>query len=318
MTLVPFSHAHAPAAAILVANGVARLRRRVTNVPRAWSEPDHVARVLHGLVDHGAGVAALDDGELVGFQAAITLDGRGGRWTYTSDVGHAAPPDPRGRLRARLYAELAGGWLRAACPEHVVSVLADDDLALATYTALGFGHHVVDLLADLRPIDRRPLPEGVAIRRAGPDDAAAVSRLETGLRRHLESSPIFLRAAASPPVEVARRELADAAVATFLAERAGRAVAFLRIGPCAGDVATIVRDTGTASVTAAFTHPELRGLDIGSHLLAAAVAWAEAAGYERWAVDHESANGEAGRFWSRHATPVTISVSRRLAPGLVP
>jgi len=318
MTLVPFTHAHVPAAALLVAAGVGRLRRTVPRVPRPWSEPEHVARVLHGLVDHGAGLAALDDEQLVGFQAAITVDGRGGRWTYTSDVGHAAPPDPLGRVRARLYGGLAGGWLRAACPEHVVSVLADDEPALATYAALGFGHHVVDLVGEIGPVERRPLPPGVELRRADPADAAAVSGLEAGLRRHLEASPIFLGSAPVVPAEVARRELADDARATFLAERAGRAVAFLRIGPCADDVATIVRDPGTASVTAAFTEPGLRGLDIGSHLLAAAVGWAEGAGYARWAVDHESANGEASRFWSRHALPVTISMSRRLSPALVP
>jgi hypothetical protein len=38
----------------------------------------------------------------------------------------------------------------------------------------------------------------------------------------------------------------------------------------------------------------------------------------RCAVDHESANREAARFWSRHFTPVAVSMSRRLAPGIVP
>ena len=56
---------------------------------------------------------------------------------------------------------------------------------------------------------------------------------------------------------------------------------------------------------------------MGSHLLGAAVDWARDEGYARWAVDHESANLEATRFWLRHATPVVISMSRRLAPGTV-
>ncbi len=318
VTLAAFTHAHVPAAAALVAGGVARLRRRLPTVPRSWTEPGHVARALDGLVEHGTGLAVVEDGDLVAFQAAIMVDGRGGRWSYTSDVGHAAPLDPLGRIRARLYAELAGEWLRAGCPEHVVSVPADDEVALATYARLGFGHHVLDLLADMRPIERRRLPDGVEIRRAGPDDAAAVADVDAGLRRHLEAPPIFRRPLSALPVEVGRRALADPAVATFLAERDACAIAFLRIGPCADDVATIVRDPATASVTAAFTRPEVRGLEIGSHLLAAAVAWAEEAGYARWAVDHESANGEAARFWARHATPVTISMSRRLAPSLVP
>lgn len=317
MTLVPFTHEHVPAAAALVAADVARLRHRVPSIPPSWTDPAHVAQVLAGLVDHGAGLAALDDGDLVAFQAAITIDGRGGRWTYTSDVGHAAPPDPDGRLRTRLYAALADGWIRGACPEHVISVPADDDVALSTYARLGFGRHVIDLVGPLSPIERGALPTGVTLRRAGPADAAAVAGLEAHLRRHLEASPVFVRPGAAVPVEVGRRRLGDPSVATFIAEREGEAVAFMRIGPCATDVATIVRDPGTASVTGAFTHPEVRGREIGSHLLAAAVAWAEVEGYARWAVDHESANGEAFRFFSRHATPATVSMSRRLAPSLV-
>jgi GNAT superfamily N-acetyltransferase len=318
MTVVPFTHEHVLPAAPLVAAGVDRLRRRVPVVPPAWTDPAHVARVLAGLADHGAGLAVIDDGELVAFQAAITIDGRGGRWTYTSDVGHAAPPDPEGRLRARLYAALADGWLRGACAEHVISVPADDEVALATYARLGFGQHVIDVLAPMTPIERGPLPAGVTLRRAGPADAAPVADLDAGLRHHLEASPVFVRPGAPPPVEVGRRSLEDPAIATFVAHHDGAVVAFLRVGPCATDVATIVRDAGTASVTAAFTRPEFRGREIGSHLLAAAVSWAEAQGYVRWAADHESANGEAFRFWARHAAPVTISLSRRLAPSLVP
>ena len=318
MTLVALAPAHVLPAAELVASGVARLRRRVPALPEAWTIPAHVARVVAGIADRGTGLVALDDGEVVAFQAAILLDGRGGRFAYTPDVGHAAPPDPAGRVRARLYAELADGWIRGACVEHVVTVQADDDVALATYARLGFGHHVVDLVADLRPITAGPLPGGVKVRRAAPADAGRILDLDAGLRRHLEASPVFLRLGPQSPLEVHRRRLEDPTVATFVAERDGALVAFLRIGPCATDVARIVRDDGTASVTAAFTHREVRGSEVASHLLAAAVDWAQSEGYERWAVDHESANGEAVRFWARHATPVAISLSRRLAPGTVP
>ena len=318
MTLVPFTHAHVLPAAALVTAGVERLRHRLPAIPRAWTDPVHVARVLAELADQGTGLAAIDDRELVAFQAAITIDGRGGRWTYTSDVGHAAPPDPDGRLRTRLYAALADGWLRGACAEHVISVPADDERALETYARLGFGQHVIDLIAPLLPIQRGPLPAGVTLRRAGPADAAPVADLDAHLRHHLEGSPVFVRPGAPLPVEVGRKRLEDPAVATFIAQRDREVVAFLRIGPCANDVATIVRDPATASVTAAFTRPENRGSEIASHLLAAAVSWAEAQGYVRWATDHESANGEAFRFWARHATPVTVSMSRRLAPSLVP
>ncbi len=318
VSIVTFGAEHVLPAAGLVVMGIERLRARVPALPATWLDPDLVARVIAGLAERGTGLAVIDDGRLVAFQAAVLIDGHGGRWAYTPDVGHAAPWDEAGRLRETLYARLADDWIRGASPEHVVTVLADDDTASATFARLGFGHFVVDLVRDLSPVAAPPLPEGIILRRATPEDARPVAALDEALRRHLEASPIFLRLAPPPALEVHRRRLGDPAEATFLALRDGEAVACLRIGPSATDVATIVRDAGTASITAAYTVHGLRGGGVASALLAVALDWARAAGYVRCAVDHESANREAARFWSRHFTPVAVSLSRRLAPGIVP
>ncbi len=317
MSIVSLGPKHVEAAARLVAQGVGGLRRVEPLVPEAWEDPAAVARAVARLVEQGAGLAVEDDGELVAFQAAVILDGHGGRWAYTPDVGHAALGPSSSRLRERLYTQLADGWLRAACPEHAITIPAHDAETQATMARLGFGLYVIDLIGPLNPIDAGPLPEGVTIRRAGPDDAAAVADLDAALWRHLGASPIFLRPARALSPELVRRDLGDSATAVMLAERGGRAVAHLRIGPCSTDVAMLVRDPSTASVTAAFTREELRGTSIASHLLDAALAWARERGYARWAVDHESANREGGRFFVRHATPVAVSMSRRLPPGLV-
>ena len=317
MAIVPFGPQHVEAAAHLVADGVAALRREVPVLPDAWEDPAVVARAVARLADLGAGLAVEDDGELVAFQAALALDGHGGRWAYTSDIGHASPGPYGIRLRERLYAELAPTWLRAACPEHAITIPAHELEVQAAMGRLGFGQYLIDLVGPLDPLDPGPLPERVAVRRAGPADAAAVADLDAALRLHLAASPVFLRPGPAAPPEVVRRALDDPAVATVIAERDGRAVGYVRIGPCAQDVAMVVRDATTASVTAAFTREELRGTGIATHLLDAALAWAREAGYVRWAVDHESANREAGRFWARHATPAAVSMSRRLPPGLV-
>lgn len=317
MAIVPFGPQHVDAAAQLVADEVMALRRAVPVLPDAWEAPSAVARAISRILERGAGLAIEDDGELVAFQAAMTLDGHGGRWAYTPDTGHAAAGRYAQRLRERLYAELAPEWLRAASPEHAITIPAHDVETQATMARLGFGQYVVDLAGSLEPLRAGSLPEGVAIRRALAADAAAVADLDAALLRHLRASPIFLRAGTAASPEVVRQTLADPETATFLAERDGRAVAYLRIGPCAQDVAMVVRDPSTASVTRAFTREELRGTGIATHVLDAAIAWARERGYARWAVDHESANREAGRFWARHASPVAVSMSRRLPSGLV-
>jgi GNAT superfamily N-acetyltransferase len=317
MAIVPFGPQHLDAAAQLVADEVVALRDAVPVLPDVWEDPETVAPALQRLVERGAGLAVEDDGELVAFQAAMTLDGHGGRWAYTPDIAHAAVGRHAQRLRETLYAQLAPGWLRAACPEHAITIPAHDTATQATMARLGFGEYVIDLVGPLDPLVVGPLPEGVTIRRAVVADAVAVAELEGALVRHLQASPIFLRAGAAPSPEVERKLLADEDTATIIAERDGQAVSYVRIGPCAQDVAMLVRDLSTASVTRAFTREELRGTGLATHVLDAAITWAREAGYARWAVDHESANREAGRFWSRHAIPAAVSMSRRLPSGLV-
>jgi GNAT superfamily N-acetyltransferase len=293
-------------------------------LPESWTVEVVGARLVRALAERGNGTAVLRDGRLAGFQAATLIDGHGGRWAYTPDVGHAAPgSQDRGsfdvdRTVERCYAALADRWVQEACVEHVVTVLADDPATIAAFGRLGFAPHVVDLVRDLSPVVDVDIPPGIDVRRAYPADARALLDLHAGLVRHLRGSPVFLRIPNAPPLELQRRRLEDAATATFVATHDGRPIAFLRIGPSADDVATIVRDPGTASITGAYTVPAHRGGGVATALLDAAVEWARESGYARCAVDHEAANGEASRFWARHATPVAVSLARRLPPATVP
>ena len=107
-------------------------------------------------------------------------------------------------------------------------------------------------------------------------------------------------------------KLADPAVATLFATDDKGPLAFLRIGPHSRDASTIIRDEGTASITGAFTRADRRGQGVAAALLNAALAWAAGEGYVRCAVDFESANLLASRFWPRHFEVVGITLGRRL------
>ena len=80
----------------------------------------------------------------------------------------------------------------------------------------------------------------------------------------------------------------------------------------AHDASTIIRDEGTARITGAFTRADRRGQGVAAALLDAALAWARDEGYIRCAVDFESANLLASRFWPRHFEVVGITLGRRL------
>ena len=168
----------------------------------------------------------------------------------------------------------------------------------------------MDALRDLS------LPGGeqadVEIRRATLEDLHAVEELDIGLRRHLQAAPTFLLQTTQQDRDGMGQELADERYRYFLATNDGEAVAFIKIGPATEDASTIIRDTGTASITGAFAIPNVRGNGISTALLARCIEWARKAGYERCGVDFEPTNIEANRFWRRHFQPVCFGVQRLL------
>ena len=231
--------------------------------------------------------------------------------TVTADAGptpptsgHAAPWDEEGRLRETLYAGLAGDWVRGACPEHVVTVLADDDVAIRT---LGPPR----LRAVRGGPCPRPVPGGSP---RAPGGSHRPARRGVGHRRRRRSSMPACGATSRPrpcscaPAPHLPPRSSDGASRTRATRRSSpngteRRSRSSGSGP---SPMTWRRSSATPARPASRVRspfPSLRGWDVASALLDEAVAWAREQGYVRCAADHESANREAARFWARHATP---------------
>ena len=311
--LESFRAGHISDSASLAAAAVRRLRAEIPLVPATWESAAAIEPILADLAEAGSGVAAFDGPRLTGHLVAWPGARQDLSWAFSPEVGNVAEGvDGRG-VREAMYAEMAADWVARGTESHVVAVPATDRAALETWQWLGFGVSTVDAIRDLRPIGRAG-PADVRYRRGGPSDVDAMIALEEGLRVHVAGSPVFF-VLGPPRTEVIQAErLSDPAIATFIAEDAGGPVGYLRIGPAADDGATIIRDPGTASITGAFTVPERRGKDIASTLLDAALSWARTEGYVRCAVDFESANLLARRFWLRFFTAVVLSLTRRIDP----
>lgn len=308
-----FGAEHVPEASRLAAARCAAARRREPLLPSRWSDPAEHEPGLTSLARDGVGVALCHRGRLTGYLAAWAIDEprRDRRWVYVPEWGWAA--ERAGHLGRRtvleeLYAAVAAHWLADGFRAHYVSVLAGDRAALRAWAWLGFGMTTMDGIRDLGPIGRSVL--GVTIRRGREEDAATLAELEEGLRDHLAATPLFFALGPPRSPDDQRQRLADASGAVLLGEVDGRVVAYLLVGPASHDAATVIRDPGTASITGAFTHPEHRRTGIADALLDAALAWARERGYVRMAVDFETANLLASRFWTRHFRPVTFSLGR--------
>ncbi len=140
------------------------------------------------------------------------------------------------------------------------------------------------------------------IRRAEAADAAVVAAL--GARTfaaafgHLypaEDLAAFL-AEVHDPDKVAG-EIADPAVAVWLAERDGRAIGYALAGPCGLPHAEVT--SGSGELKRIYVEPGLQGEGVGQALFDAAIAWLERAGPRRLWIGVWSENHGALRFYKR-------------------
>lgn len=270
--------------------------------------------MLQALLGTGSGVAAERDGRLVAYLGVWRFEARGEASVFSPEWANGADGHGRRRLIEELYAASADAWVRDGYRSHLISVLADDRGALDSSHWLGFGEVAADAIRGSDPVPgAEPVP-ALIVRRAGLQDLDALTAMEEGLRRHVAASPAFFRLGPPRSCEDQQSRLSDASTPIWMAELEGEAIAYLRIGSSSDEAATIIRDPETASISGAFTLAAHRRAGVATQLLNAAVAWGRQRGYRRVAVDHETANPEASRFWCRHFTYVTYSLGRRLSP----
>jgi GNAT superfamily N-acetyltransferase len=305
-----FERRHVGLAAALAARRITTLREQIPLVPERWTAAATISERLNSLVEEHPTLVAFAGGELVGYMAAMRFEWSQGRWAFSPEWANASIGPDASRIRQDLYAALAEQWVADGYRAHFISLLPDDGVGREALGWLGFGVTNVDGLRNLEPLATANV-RGIDIVRAGPADLEAVAELQDALRAHLSTTPLFMTFPATNRDDLADK-LADPAIATLLATDDKGPLAFLRIGPHSHDASTIIRDEGTTSITGAFTRADRRGQGVARILLDAALSWARESEYVRCAVDFESANLLASRFWPNHFQIVGITVGRRL------
>jgi GNAT superfamily N-acetyltransferase len=311
LTVQTLQPAHLEEAAELVSRRYRALRREVPALPARYGEIGALLPMLHDLLAAGPGVAAMEGGRLVGFLTAFPIHAfRGEPAVISPEWGNGALMDQSPHIYETMYSQLAPVWVSDGRGTHLVALLANDRQGIEAWRWLGFGMAAVDAIRDLHPV---PSPgTGAYIRRAGPDDAGTLLRLEAALIDDLAASPIYLGDAHPSTPDEIKALLADPAYAIWLAFLEDKPVAYLLSGPASENACTIIRDPETSSITGAYTYPDARGAGIATTLLNRALGWAEASGYARCAVDFEATNPSARRFWLRAFTPVSYAFERRI------
>jgi len=308
ITIANLRETHLKDAAALVCARYAALRAQGPPLPARYEKADVILDLLHSLGSGKPGVVALRDGRLVGFLTGMVLPRfQGKRATYSPEWANGALLSESRRIYDAMYAHVAARWAADGCGTHVVTNLANNREAVTGWHWLGFGLVGADAVRDLSPI--RSAGQEVDMQRAGVDDVERVVPLMEALRQHLASAPVFW---ASEPRHDYRGWLESPQNALWLAVADGQAVGAMGVTPANPQACTIIRDPGTCSIVSTYVREKARGQGIATALLDRSLRWAHDQGYERCAVDFESANVPAARFWLRWFQPVCLTVMRRI------
>ncbi|MBE5804515.1 MAG: GNAT family N-acetyltransferase [Clostridiales bacterium] len=268
---------------------------------------------------NGLGVAAVDEGRLVGYLCAYgPFRGMFGTWGTRDEsrfVGVFSPVEAHGvdsgdsvRVWQRMYQAAAEKWVRAGAAYHAIALYEHDASAKEAFFRYGFGQRCADAIRKVEPLNARPVP-GVAYRELPPGSAEMVRELRRGLDIHLCQSPCFM-ARTDEGRQSWLEQVKHRDSRLFAAMSGDAPIAFIEVMDEGENFITSY--PAMLSICGAYCLPAWRGTGVSKALLDHVLCALQAEGVELLGVDYETMNPTAAGFWGKYFMPYTASLVRRV------
>jgi len=199
--------------------------------------------------------------------------------------------------------------VRAGAVSHGIGLYAHDIQAQNAFFRYGFGQRCADAV---RPIARAAMfvpVNGFVCKELPKERAAALFPLYSGLQSHLSASPSYMYYGVRREADFAEMVFRQKA-RYFAMERDGQYTAYIKVMEDGETFAA--EDASMANICGAFCLPAYRGTGAFASLLQFVSGQLAAEGFTRLGVDFESFNPTAWGFWTKHFTPYTLGMVRRI------
>lgn len=307
MNIVTFEKQHIEEATAIAFSNYRKEQQFVRDLPEVAQMPE-----LTWFAENGLGVAALEDGVVVGFLGCVgpfgNAFGSGVKGTFSPIHAHGALTEDRERIYRRMYQAAAEKWVSKGILYHAIALFAHDAQAIGALFRYGFGLRCVDAIRLMSPI-HCPSVGGYTFRLLPKEEVSCLRQMRMQLSAHLGESPCFMYSdSKSEEVWIAKAEARDTQV--FVAEKDKLPVAFIEVGEDGENFITEM--PSMKNICGAFCLPQYRGTGIFANLLNFTVEHLREEGVTRLGVDYESINPTASGAWGKYFTPYTHSVVRRI------
>lgn len=309
MKIVPFLRGHANEAHLLALENYNEEREKVMILPALDAVP-----ALDAFAENGLGMAAVENGKLVGFLCGCAPwkggmgAGKDVLCTFSPVHAHGAVRENRVKIYQDLYAAAAEMWVRKDILMHGIALYAHDENSIWAFFEYGFGKRCMDLIGTTE--------DGGKIRETGLHFAertgerrAGLCVLRRALRKHIVQSPCFMAETEAEINAYLHRTETDGR-RIFTAEKGGEVIALLDITESGENFSTEFENMW--NICGAYCVPMYRGTGVMRGLLEQVKAVLKAENVSLLGVDCESINPAVNRFWQKFFTPYTCSVTRRI------
>lgn len=305
----PLDPSDVPEAVALVLAGARRERSACPLVPE--TDVEDLRNRIEDLLGHGLCRGAWSGGGLAAFFAGVRtgpLFGNSeGVYCPLHGVGVRAGVDAF--LLEELYASVSEAWVSEGLHSQALAVFASDASSRSMLVENGFGLRCCEAiqasgrLVEIASTDRDVVP-------STPDWYASASGLVLDLERYFRCGPQFMVRPEVDPLEDRQRWNGATGRGEWLALREGTAIGMLRAA-CEGE-SFVSEHPSVANVVLAFVRESERSGGVATSLLSEAARWEIQEGRALLAVEFETINPLARRFWGARFVPYAYSYVRRI------
>ncbi len=324
MKIAGFRKQHVKEAEALALADYERQQRQTGILPQAGPEASLLE--LTSFAENGLGVAAFEEDRMVGFLCCLPpFDHAFGSTDVAgvfspmgahgaiggepeSRTGNLCTGGGRSRIYGAMYQAAAEAWVRAGAVSHGLCLYPHDREVLEQFYRYGFGLRCVDAIRSMEPVTGKNGPD-YDFRELSPAEYAGAYPFHLAMHEHFLESPFFMNrdpGTLEEFLDFGKR----GASRYFAAEQKGRLCACLELSE-EGETC-VASGPSYRHITGAFCLPEHRGRGASDGLLNFMVKLLRNEGILRLGVDFESINPAAWGFWTKHFTPYTYGVVRRI------
>jgi GNAT superfamily N-acetyltransferase len=310
--ILPLTSEHISASAALFVRHYQDLRQRVPVMPADMADTGRVTSRLEWILNNGGGLAALQDGRLVGYLTWLVDEGfRGTTKTaaYCPEWGHAVVDEAGEKIYRLLYIEATRRWTEAGYSLYALTYLVNNHNLEPFLYHNGFGMIVMDAV---RPIEFEAgeMDPGLTVRKCSLKDVDLIAAIDREHWGYYAQPPTLMTPRQSEGTEMVCEFMQGKHNAYWLAEVEGRSAGFIRFEYGATNASVVVRSEKTITITGAYMRPVFRGRGAATAILQTALAEYAGCGFVTCTVDFESINPQAYLFWRKYFQVVCHSVMR--------